>query len=226
MESMQQFPYLPAHLIKMTQFQPCIHYEKPRERSSSELSVKQPSSTLRISTSLFSLITRPWLVLSLLEIDEREIIAMRGAFLPSPKPCFSNPATNVHHVYERCSLMHKYTHRHTQTHRQHSSYQKEFILKKMSYSKITISSVPPRLHAVSADVTVRGDYYTHSSHVSVIVHVLYCVLISWHACTWYFLDLRTACRLSAKPLRRKMHAGPSTLCMLAPFWARATSGSR
>lgn len=37
-------------------------------------------------------------------------------------------------------------------------------------------------------------------------------------------NLRTGCLFSAKPFLRKMHAGPSRLCMTAQFWASTMSG--
>lgn len=50
------------------------------------------------------------------------------------------------------------------------------------------------------------------------VHMALCVS---HP-TWF--DLRTGCLFSAKPFLRKMHAGPSRLCMTAQFWASTMSG--
>lgn len=59
-----------------------------------------------------------------------------------------------------CINIHTYTHTHPCI--QHSGYQEGSILKKISYSENTIFSVPPPyLHAVDADVTVQGEFYTH-----------------------------------------------------------------
>lgn len=124
--------------------------------------------------------------------------------------------------------MHKYTQRHKLTHTlsfrilaiNKAPYYKDF---KLSYCQKTIFSVPPHLHAVSSDITGRGDCYTHSWWVLVIVHVLYCVLIFLsmhpHDIFWTYVQpagsQRSPCveRCMQAPVRCAcwLHSGPGPL---------------